>query len=364
MPRIPFIAARFPDKTESKDDIEIRLSRHVRALRVRKAEVQADAAISDKPDEDGSDGWRLPTDLSEDDRRRIRRRATALFARREAASGLSHLRKEEREQLSILRDGVRLVAIPSEHRADELAAELHAEMPWMAPATEAVWHAMRASVRSGAPGFWLPPLLLDGPPGIGKSTWAQRLASLIGTATTQIDAASEAAGFAVAGCQRGWSSAGPGRPLELILRQLVANPIIVVDEIEKSGRVTSDKGRAHDLTDAMLGLLEPVTARSWSCPYFRVNFDMSWIGWIMTSNNWRYLSAPFVSRCQLIRLGPLTSSGLLGFVEREAERRGIDGGSVEAIAKALSRGTTQPNLRSLSRLLDRISALQGRPPLH
>ncbi|MCU9849017.1 AAA family ATPase [Defluviimonas sp. WL0024] len=364
MPRIPFIAARFPDKTESKDDIEIRLSRHLRALRVRKAEVQADDPISDTPEEDRNDGWRSPTDLGEDDRRRIRCRATALVARREAATGLGHLRKEEREQLSVLRDGVRLVTIPSEHRADELAAELHAEMPWMAPATEAVWHAMRASVRSGTPGFRLPPLLLDGPPGIGKSTWAQRLASLIGTATTQIDAASEAAGFAVAGCQRGWSSAAPGRPLELILRQLVANPIIVVDEIEKPGRVTSDKGRAHDLTDALLGLMEPVTARGWTCPYFRVRFDMGWIGWVMTSNNWRQLSPPFLSRCQLIRLGPLTSNNLLGFVEREAERRGIDGASVEAIAGALSRVDTQPDLRSLNRLLDRIFSLQNRPPIH
>ncbi|MCU9848968.1 hypothetical protein OEZ60_13240 [Defluviimonas sp. WL0024] len=131
MPRIPFIAARFPDKTESKDDIEIRLSRHLRALRVRKAEDQADDPISDTPDEDGSDGWRSPTDLGEDDRRRIRRRATALIARREAASGLGHLRKEEREQLSVLREGLRLVSIPSEYRADELAAEFHAEMPWM-----------------------------------------------------------------------------------------------------------------------------------------------------------------------------------------------------------------------------------------
>ncbi|WP_343116680.1 AAA family ATPase [Ostreiculturibacter nitratireducens] len=200
--------------------------------------------------------------------------------------------------------GPRLIAIPSEQRADELAAELHAEMPWMGPATEAVWHAMRASVRASAPGFRLPPLLLDGPPGIGKSTWAQRLASLIGTATMQIDAASEAAGFAVAGCQRGWSSAAPGRPLELILRQRIGNPIIVVDEVEKPGRVTSAGGLAHGLTDALLGPLEPVMARGWACPYFRVTFDMGWIGWVMTSNDWRHLSPPFLSRCRLIRLGP------------------------------------------------------------
>lgn len=43
-------------------------------------------------------------------------------------------------------------------------------MAWMAPATEAVWHAMRRSVREGWPGLRLPPILLDGPPGIGIAT--------------------------------------------------------------------------------------------------------------------------------------------------------------------------------------------------
>jgi hypothetical protein len=45
----------------------------------------------------------------------------------------------------------------------------------MAPATEAVWQAMRRSVRSGEPGLRLPLLLLDGPAGIGKGHWARHL---------------------------------------------------------------------------------------------------------------------------------------------------------------------------------------------
>ena len=64
---------------------------------------------------------------------------------------------QTRERLEALRDGVRLAAIPTEHHADELAAALHAEFPWMAPATEAVWQAMRRSVRCGEPGLRLPP---------------------------------------------------------------------------------------------------------------------------------------------------------------------------------------------------------------
>ncbi|MEW2915017.1 hypothetical protein [Leisingera sp. JC11] len=102
---------------------------------------------------------------------------------------MGHLSREHRERLSVFRDGVRLVAIATEHQADELAAELHGEMPWMAPATEAVWHAMRRSVRDGWPGLRLPPILLDGPPGIGKSHWARRLGQMLTVPTAVVEGA-------------------------------------------------------------------------------------------------------------------------------------------------------------------------------
>ncbi|WP_265500568.1 hypothetical protein [Paracoccus beibuensis] len=70
---------------------------------------------------------------------------------------------------------------------------------------------MRRSVREGQPGFRLPPVILDGPPAIGKTHWARRLGDLIGAGTTVVDATSEAGSFGIVGCQRGWSGARPGR---------------------------------------------------------------------------------------------------------------------------------------------------------
>jgi len=140
---------------------------------------------------------------SRHDGEKICRRAKALADRRIRASGGAHLDKDAREKLRGLSDGVRVVQLPSAHRADGVAGTLDDEMPWMAQATTLSWHAMRESVRSGAPALRLPPMLLDGPPGVGKSYWARRLAELIGTPSELIDAANEPAGFAVAGSQRG-----------------------------------------------------------------------------------------------------------------------------------------------------------------
>ncbi|SHF29770.1 hypothetical protein SAMN05444279_1261 [Ruegeria intermedia] len=58
-----------------------------------------------------------------------------------------HLSEETRARLTPLRGGLPVTRIVTEHEADEIAAALHAEMPWMARATEEVWHGLRASAR-------------------------------------------------------------------------------------------------------------------------------------------------------------------------------------------------------------------------
>lgn len=77
---------------------------------------------------------------------------------------------------------------------------------------------------------------------------------------------------------------------------------MIVDEVEKAGQACSTKGHAFGLAEALLPLLEPLTARRWSCPYYQVKFDMSWVIWVMTSNDCRLLPEPLLSRCPPIRL--------------------------------------------------------------
>ena len=57
------------------------------------------------------------------------------------------------------------------------------------------------------------------------------------------------------GSQRGWGSAGPGKIVEAILREKCANPLMVVDEVEKAGAVNTEKGLRFSLNDGLLPLL-------------------------------------------------------------------------------------------------------------
>lgn len=130
-------------------------------------------------------------------------RARRILERLQARSGAAHLKPEELRQLAPIARGIRLVHLPDADAADRIAAELHAEMPWMAPANRIVWQAIRLAARTGAP-IRVPPLLLVGPPGIGKSAWARRLAELLQVPSAVVEATNEPAGFAIAGLQAGW----------------------------------------------------------------------------------------------------------------------------------------------------------------
>ena len=309
-----------------------------------------------------------PYDLVDDaDKQRIKGRAIWFLERQQAATGMQHLSAENRVRLTGLRGGLPVTRVATEHEADEIAAALHAEMPWMSQATEAVWHGLRASAREGLPGLRFSPLVLIGSPGIGKSYWARRLAHHLAVPTTMIDATGEPATFALVGSQRGWSSATPGKLMQTVLRERHGGPLVIVDEVEKSGDVHSSRGTRHTLTDALLPLLERMTAATWECPFFQIKCDMSWVSWVMTANSRVGLPEPLQSRCMVLDLPDLTMGQLRQFAETEGARRGLPDPAIEALMDVFDCGAIAHaglGLRTVSRMLDRAQTLACQPMLN
>ncbi len=310
MARIPFIAVCL--RLDSEDDLVERLRAVADRRRLRSPNGGSDA----------SHGALL-------------QQARTILERRRQSAGTAHLRQQDATRLAPLKGGVELVELAGLDAADAIAAAIHQDMPWMAPATELVWHALRRAAVERTP-IRIPPLLLVGPPGIGKSLWARRLAGHLRVPEMGVEATSENAGFGLTGLQAGWGSARTGRVLELILQHRIANPVVFVDEIEKATSAVSSSGRSFDLASALLPLLERETARAWTCPYFRVGFDMSWISWILAANGLSGLPEPLLSRCHVIRLPPLTAADLRAFAHREAARRGLSEASTDAITATLT----------------------------
>lgn len=105
------------------------------------------------------------------------------------------------------------------------------------------------------------------------------------------------------GCDATWGRAHAGVPLQEIAKTNIANPVMIVDEIEKAGTLTANDGLRVSMPEALLGLLKPSPAISWECPYTRRSYDMSQISWIMTANERAGILTPLLDRCRVFNIG-------------------------------------------------------------
>lgn len=141
----------------------------------------------------------------------------------------------------------------------------------------------------------LRPLLLVGDPGGGKSRFARRLGEVLGLNVWREDA-SRADGATFGGTDRRWYSAEPCHPFLAVAQGKIANPLVLIDEIEKAATRT-DYGR---LWDCLLGFLEPETSERYPDPALQTNLDLSHTSFVATANSLDTLPGPLRDRFRVI----------------------------------------------------------------
>ena len=135
------------------------------------------------------------------------------------------------------------------------------------------------------------PMLLLGPPGVGKTHFAREISQLLGTGLGFISMSSLTAGWVLSGASSQWKGARPGKVFETLVDGEYANPVMVVDEIDKAGGE-----HAYDPLGALYSLLEHDTAHTFVDEFAEVPIDASQVIWVATANDERSIPEPILNR--------------------------------------------------------------------
>lgn len=163
--------------------------------------------------------------------------------------------------------------------------------------------------------FHVPPILLTGPPGIGKTHFARQLAQALSVEMRFWSAGGAQAAFQLTGGDSGWSQSKPGLVLESMAHSDSSSPVFVLDEVDKVGTNMS-----YPILPVFLDLLERNTARTFEDTFFGMPFDASRIIYVLTANDVELVPEPILSRVHVFDIPPPEPAQRLQIIRAEFER--------------------------------------------
>ena len=155
--------------------------------------------------------------------------------------------------------------------------------------------------------FHIPPMLLLGPPGVGKTRFAQSLARMLATDFFRYAMDSGTTGAALLGSDAHWANTQMGTLTQVLTSGKAANPVFVLDEVDKA----NDSDGRYSAINALHSILEPETAGSLRDLSTRLVINASRVIWIGTANHPERIPESIHSRFKVFHIGLPTGAQTL-----------------------------------------------------